>query len=64
MALPLAERVLLAQALWESIDADFPTIDETETLRVAIDRDREISAGSVVPRRRDEVMQRALNARP
>jgi hypothetical protein len=62
MALPLAERVLLAQALWESLDADFAALDEANAVRAATERDRELSAGIVVPRSHDEVMQAARRA--
>ena len=39
MALPLAERVSLAQALWESIDAGLPDTDESAAVKEAIQRD-------------------------
>jgi hypothetical protein len=35
MALPLADRILLAQALWESIEAGLPDTDEGSALREA-----------------------------
>jgi putative addiction module component (TIGR02574 family) len=59
MALPLPERVSLAQALWESIDAAMPDIADDAALREAIRRDQELSSGSAVGRRHDEVMQTA-----
>ena len=39
MALPLAERVSLAQALWESIDAGLPDTDHSAAVKEAIQRD-------------------------
>ncbi len=37
--LPLAERVSLAQTLWQSIDAGLPDTEEHEAVREAIRRD-------------------------
>lgn len=59
MALPLADRVSLAQALWESIEAGLPETDENSALREAIRRDEELSSGSVGGRTHEEVMQAA-----
>jgi putative addiction module component (TIGR02574 family) len=59
MALPLSERVSLAQALWESIDAGLPDTDERAAITDAIRRDREISSGSVAGPTHEEVMQAA-----
>jgi len=47
MALPLAERVSLAQALWESIDAGLPDADECSAVIEAVRRDEELSSGRV-----------------
>ena len=38
MALPVAERVSLAQALWESIDGGLPETDERAAVNEAIQR--------------------------
>ncbi|MDP3069566.1 MAG: addiction module protein [Opitutaceae bacterium] len=46
MALPLAERVSLAQSLWQSIDAGLADTTEVEALRTAIRRDQELSSGA------------------
>ena len=46
MALPLKERVSLAQALWESIDAGLPDTDEAGAIAEAIRRDEELSSGA------------------
>ena len=62
MALPLAERVSLAQALWESIDAGLPDTDERIALNEAIQRDEELSSGKVAGRTHDEVMRAARRA--
>jgi hypothetical protein len=59
MALPLAERVSLAQALWESIDAALADVPEDLALRKAIVRDQELSSGFADSRTHDEVMQAA-----
>lgn len=45
LALPLAEKVSLAQALWQSIDAGLPDADERSAVRDAVRRDRELSSG-------------------
>jgi putative addiction module component (TIGR02574 family) len=62
MALPLSERVSLAQALWESIDAGSADIDEEAAVREAIRRDQELSSGDVAGRTHDQVMQAARRA--
>ncbi len=59
MALPLPERVSLAQALWESIDAGLPDADEAVAINEAIRRDRELSSGALTGRTHEEVMQAA-----
>jgi putative addiction module component (TIGR02574 family) len=59
MALPLPERVSLAQALWESIDAALAEVHEDVALREAIRRDQELSSGSVVGRTHEEVLKAA-----
>jgi len=62
MALPLSERVALAQALWESIDAGLPDTDERVAITDAIRRDRELSSGRVAGRTHEEVMEAARRA--
>ncbi len=59
MSLPLQERVSLAQALWESINASLPEKAEDAALSDAIRRDRELSSGAVAGRTHEEVMQAA-----
>lgn len=59
MALPLSERVTLAQALWQSIDTGLADTEEREAVREAIRRDQELSTGAVAGRTHEEVMQAA-----
>ena len=59
MELPLPERVSLAQALWQSIDAGLADANERDAVREAIGRDQELSAGGVTGRSHEEVMQAA-----
>ena len=62
MLLPLSERVSLAQALWESIDAGLADTDEGVAVREAIRRDQELSSGTVSGRTHEQVMQAARRA--
>jgi putative addiction module component (TIGR02574 family) len=62
MALPLSERVSLAQALWESIHAGRADADQQAAAREAIRRDEELSSGAVVGRSHEQVMQAARRA--
>jgi putative addiction module component (TIGR02574 family) len=62
MALPLSERVSLAQALWESINAGLPETDEQAAVAEAIRRDQELSSGAVTGRTHEQVMQAARRA--
>jgi hypothetical protein len=62
MALPLAERVSLAQALWDSINGHLVDGDERAAIRQAIGRDQELSSGAAAGRTHDEVMQAARRA--
>ncbi|HEY0968032.1 MAG TPA: addiction module protein [Opitutaceae bacterium] len=67
LALPLAEKVTLAQALWQSIDAELPDSDEKAVVREALRRDQELTDGTVAGLRHDEAMRtarRALGNRP
>jgi putative addiction module component (TIGR02574 family) len=62
LALPLSERVEMAQALWQSIDLDaqFPQQDaEQEALRLARRRDEELAAGDTTGRSHAQVMEAA-----
>lgn len=62
MALPLSERVTLAQALWQSIHAGLAEADESTALREAVRRDEELSSGAVTGRAHEEVMRSARRA--
>lgn len=62
MALPLSERVVLAQELWQSIDAGLSDTNELKAVRDAIRRDQELSSGTVVGCTHEEVMQAARRA--
>jgi hypothetical protein len=59
MELPLAERVSLAQALWQSIDGVLAEAGESVAVREAVERDQELSSGAVAGRTHEEVMQAA-----
>jgi hypothetical protein len=59
MALPLRERVDLAQALWESIEAGLPDTDEHSAATEAVRPDEELSSGSAVGRAHSEIMKAA-----
>ena len=65
MALPLAERVALAQTLWESIEGQSAGNVQDE-LKLAVEesdrRDAEISSGKVVGRTHEQVMRAARKA--
>jgi putative addiction module component (TIGR02574 family) len=62
MALPISERVSLAQALWQSINAGLEEAKNSEALAEAIRRDDEISSGAVQGRTHEEVMLAARRA--
>lgn len=59
MALPLSERVSLAQALWKSIDVDLPEVDERAVIAEAVRRDDDLTSGRVTGRTHEEVMKAA-----
>jgi len=65
LALPVAERVELAQTLWQSIsEADEADVvnEEQQALRLARERDRELSSGKVSGLTHQEVMEAARRA--
>jgi putative addiction module component (TIGR02574 family) len=62
MSLPISERVSLAQALWESINAGLVDTDEQAAVREATRRDQELSSGTVSGRTHEQVMQAARRA--
>lgn len=60
MSLPLAERVSLAQDLWESIQGTSLSSardEEQEALAEAQRRDAELSSGAVAGRTHEQVME-------
>jgi hypothetical protein len=56
LALPLEERVSLAQALWDSIDVGYAQDEGCDDASDAVRRDRELSEGVVAERTHEEVM--------
>ena len=65
MALPLAERVALAQTLWHSIEdqpAGKVSDEENWAIREADRRDAELSSGQAVGRTHEQVMRAARKA--
>jgi hypothetical protein len=65
LALPLAERVSLAQTLWESIEesTDSGIADgEREAVEQAKSRDRELAVGAVEGRSHEQVLEAARRA--
>jgi len=65
MALPLAERVALAQTLWQSIEGQpaSKVSDEVDrAVREANRRDAELSSGQAIGRTHEEVMRTARKA--
>ena len=62
MALPLAERVSLAQSLWQIIDSGLADTTERDAVRTALKRDAELTSGAAKGRTHDEMMQAARRA--
>ena len=62
MALPLVERVLLAQTLWQNITLGMGDENVEDALQDAVRRDQELSSGTVVGRSHDAVMKAAKSA--
>jgi putative addiction module component (TIGR02574 family) len=62
LALPLPDRVALAEALWQSIDAGHvtdPAEEERNAVEQARHRDAELSSGAAVGRTHEQVMEAA-----
>jgi putative addiction module component (TIGR02574 family) len=57
MALPLAERVSVAQTLWESIDAELIDTDERSAITDALTRSEDLLSGKVRGESHEEVME-------
>ena len=62
MALPLEERVGLAEALWQSIGEGLRAGEEREAIALASRRDAELASGSALGRSHDDVMKAARRA--
>jgi putative addiction module component (TIGR02574 family) len=62
MALPLDERVELAEALWQSIGEGLRAGGQREAVEQAARRDAELTSGAATGRTHDEVMQAARRA--
>lgn len=59
LRLPPKERALLAESLWESLSAPYEAgteMDDQTALALALERDREIEAGKVLPLSHEEMM--------
>jgi hypothetical protein len=59
LALPLAQRIELAQTLWESIDCGLPEVAPEAAILDAVRRDAELTSGTIVGRTHAEVMAAA-----
>ena len=59
LALPLAQRIELAQTLWESIDGGLPEVAPEAAILDAVRRDAELTSGTIVGRTHAEVMAAA-----
>jgi putative addiction module component (TIGR02574 family) len=62
LALPLAERVALAQMLWASLEEGQEEPDDQCVMAEALRRDAEMTAGTVTGRTHAEVMAAARRA--
>jgi putative addiction module component (TIGR02574 family) len=61
LRLPPKDRAKLAQSLWESLADPFMVpvgADETETIALAEERDRQLDSGDVQPVSHEEMMAR------
>jgi putative addiction module component (TIGR02574 family) len=59
LALPLAERIDLADALWQSIAEGLPPVSEEDAIREAVKRCEALESGRVMGRTHDQVMDAA-----
>lgn len=64
LALPLAERVALAEALWESIDGHSAGVmeEEQDAVELAKKRDAELAGDAGLGRTPEQVMEAARRA--
>lgn len=62
MALPLEERIGLAEALWQSISEGLPSGDQREAIQQATRREGELTSGVALGRSHEDVMNAARRA--
>lgn len=65
MALPLPDRVVVAQELWQSIDDGLPMAaadEQKEAAQAALRRDAELTSGTVIGRTHEEVIEAVRRA--
>jgi putative addiction module component (TIGR02574 family) len=62
LALPMRQRVSLAQELWQSIHAGLPESEEQAAASEALRRDEELASGKTKGRSHAEVMRVAKKA--
>ena len=61
LRLPVSQRALLAESLWESLEDSFQgsvVSDDATAIALAVERDRQIEAGEVKAVNHDEMMAR------
>ena len=61
LRLPVKQRALLAESLWESLDDSFQgsaVRDDTTAATLAVERDRQVETGEVKALTHDEMMAR------
>ena len=60
LRLPVSERALLAESLWESLGDPFmsATDDDRGDVALAVERDRQLETGEVQPISHEEMMAR------
>lgn len=61
LRLPAKERAILAESLWESLEDPFKIpaeSDDDETLKLALERDRQLETGEVKALSHEELMSR------
>lgn len=61
LRLPPKQRAMLAESLWESLADPYMTPaeqDDAETIKAALERDRQLEAGEVQPVSHEEMMSR------
>lgn len=57
MALPLSDRVNLAEALWQSIGDELITLEDRDAIETARRRAAELTSGAVAGRTHEDVMR-------